>query len=117
MVISSLSLGCIDLLIPTIPYPRKAHNARARPGKNSRQRCLAVRGVQVDGPAKCLQRGQLLESSCTAGGQEQVRELEVAPVRRAEARGDDHVRELGVARGRVELAEVHDLEQRVEHVL
>src|SRR5579864_9305244 len=64
------------------------------------ERRLAPGGLQIDGPAQCLQSGQLLKGCRPAGGQEQVGKLEVAPVRRTKARCDDDIRELGMADGR-----------------
>src|SRR4051794_26714071 len=71
--------------------------------------------LEVDRPAQRLQRGQLLAGGLTPGGLEELREIEVAPVGRRELRRDRDVGERGVARARVELAQVHHLEQRVEH--
>src|ERR1700761_243617 len=75
---------------------------------------LATGAVEVDRPAQCAQRRELLARGGPAGLEEAIGEVEVAPLGRPEARGDHDVAQRGVASARVELAEVHRLEDRVE---
>ena len=71
--------------------------------------------VWLGSSASARSAGQLLLGGLPAGLEEQVGEVEVAPARRAEAWGDRDVGTGGVPFARVELGDVHDLEQGVEH--
>ena len=66
-------------------------------------------------PGQGLEGRELLLRRSPARHQEQVREMEVPPARRAETRSDGHVGQVGVPDARVELRQIHHLEQRLQH--
>src|SRR5688572_24793808 len=64
-------------------------------------------------PGQGVERGQLRARGLAPRGQEEIGQMEVAPGRGTEARGDDHVGQGGMAHAGVHLGEVHHLEQGV----